>query len=150
MTPAAHSVIRFRVAWLKASMVALTACLATACVNSVEMRPFDHSLGDLSSADRIEVTASGTTVATMTDPDRIRACVAFVERYRTGWVNVWSGAASSTAVVFYSGGKLLGSFGMGPSGINDGSYVRRLSKGEIDELVGLLGVPPPEAAPAGR
>jgi hypothetical protein len=131
-------------------MVGLAACLATACVDSLEMRPFDHSLGDLSSTNRIEVTVSGTTVATITDPDRIRACVAFVERYRTGWVNVWSGVASSRAVVFYAGGKVLNSFGVGPAGINEGSYMRRLSRAELDELVGLLGIPPPEPAPAGR
>jgi hypothetical protein len=150
MTPVSRVGTRPLTAGLKVLMVGLTACLATACMDSLETRPFDHSLGDLSSADRIEVTASGTTVASITDRDKVRAVVAFVERYRTGWINVWSGAASSRAVVFYAGTRVLNSFGVGPSGINDGSYARRLSKAEIDELVGLLGVPPPEAAPAGR
>jgi hypothetical protein len=150
MTPVSRVGTRPLAAGLKALMVGLTACLAAACVDSLEMRPFDHSLGHLSSTDRIEVTASGTTVATITDSDRIRANVAFVERYRTGWINVWSGVASSRAVVFYAGGKVLNSFGVGPAGINDGSYLRRLSKEELGELAGLLGVPPPEVAPARR
>jgi hypothetical protein len=132
-------------------MVGLAACLGTACVDSLEMRPFDHSLGDLSSADRIEVAVAGVTqVATITDGERVRAVVAVVGRYNTGWIDVWSGAGGEHVVTLYSGKKMLNSFGIGPAGINDGSYARRLSKKELDELVNLLGIPPREAAPAGR
>ncbi len=53
-------------------------------------------------------------------------------------------------VTLYSGKKVLNSFGIGPAGINDGSYLRRLSKEELDELVGLLGIPPPEPPPERR
>ena len=151
MTPLARVVIRSRIAWLKVAMVGLTACLATACADSLEMRPIDHDLGDLSSADRIEVAIAGVTpVATITERDRVRAVVAVVERYRTSWIDVWSGVAGEHVVTVYSGKKVLTSFGIGPAGINDGSYLRRLSKAELDELVGLLGIPPPEPPPARR
>src|SRR5688572_22205852 len=93
---------------LGASIVCLLACLAAACTGSGEKPTFSHSLGDLSRADRIEVSVAGVTpVATITDPAKVEAIITFVERYRDGWTDVWSGAGSERIVTLYSGTKAL-------------------------------------------
>lgn len=133
-----------RVARLRASIVCLLACLATACTGSGEKPTFSHSLGDLSSADRVEVTVAGVTpIATITDSSKVKAIITFVERYRDGWTNVWSGAGSERIVTFYAGTTALKFFGVSPRYINDGDYARPLSEAEIAELIGLLGIPWP-------
>ena len=151
MTPTSRLGSRALSARIGVWVVGLAACLVTACNDGAEVGSFKHSLGDLSSADRIEVAVAGVKqVATIADVERVRATVAAVERYSSGWIDVWSGVAGEYVVTFYYRSRPLRSFGFGPAGINDGSYMRRLSKAEFDELAGLLGVSPPQRAPAGR
>lgn len=125
-------------------IVLLLTCLATACTSTHETPTFGHSLGDLSIADRVEISVAGVTpIATITDPSKVKAIVSFVERYRDGWTNVVTGAGSERIVTFYAGAKALKSFGVSPRYINDGTYARPLSEAEIAELIGLLGIPWP-------
>jgi hypothetical protein len=145
MTPACRAGIASRAASLGTWILCLLAwaALATACT-SRETAALRHSLGDLSSADRLEVSVAGVTpVASITDPSKVKAVVAFVERYRDGWRNVWSGAGSERIVTFYAGTKPLKSLGVSPRHINDGDYARPLSEAEIAELIALLGIPWP-------
>lgn len=154
MTPARPTGLPAPAPGLVAWIVCLLALagLATACT-SREAVTFRHSLGDLSSADRLEVTVAGVTpVATITDPSKVKAVVAFVERYPDGWINVWSGAGSERIVTVYAGTTPLKAFGVSPRHINDGDYARPLTDAEVAELIGLLGIawsPPPSAAPGG-
>ena len=133
-----------QVSRLGAWIVLLLTCLAIACTNSHQTPTFGHSLGDLSSVDRVEVSVAGVTpIATIADPSKVKAIVSFVERYRDGWTNVVTGAGSERIVTFYAGGKALKSFGVSPRYVNDGTYARPLSEAEIAELIGLLGIPWP-------
>ena len=94
----------------------------------------DHNLGDLSKVDRVVVSRAGVTpIATITDATKVKAVIAFVERYRTDWRSAWAGAGSERVVTFYAGPEGVKSFGVGPRGINDGTYVRELSDAELRE-----------------
>jgi hypothetical protein len=115
-------------------------------------RPFRHDFGDVSAADRIEVTVEGVTpVRTVTDPQRVAAVAAFIKRRQDGWINVWSGAGGMRYVTFYANNRPLKGFGMSTAGISDGDYARPLSNAETAELASLLQIEwPPATAPPSR
>ena len=76
-------------------IVMAVACLGSGCEAMVK-RQYSHDVGELSNAERIEVTfayrpdpVSGALqlppAITITDPHRVAAAAAFAGRYRNGW-----------------------------------------------------------------
>ena len=132
-------------------LLGLWVCLGTGCQDMWESKPFTHDLGDLGRADRIEVAdAGGKPISQITDLRRVHSVVAFIERYRDGWVDMYNGVGFERGVTFYSGATVLTTVGVGPAGINDGTYLRRLSDNEVKELAGLLDIPPPPERPGAQ
>ena len=115
--------------------------VVTGCASDMESAPFDYSIGDISTTDRIEVRKAGIQpLATITDSERVSAVVAFVSRQKEGWVDIRSGVAGDVVIEFYKGQESLDSVGFGPAGLNDGTYLKRLSTEDVEQLAALLGV----------
>lgn len=138
-----------RTAWTAAWLT--LACLGAGCDRMVN-RQYSRDFGDLSGADRIEVTTSyeeGTLVATIADRQRVAAVAAFAGRYRDGWINALSANPADRYVAFYAGERLLAKIGVAARGLTSGEYFRQLTPAEVAELVNLLGIPwpPPENPP---
>jgi hypothetical protein len=103
--------------------------------------PYRLRFGDLSMADRIEVTSY--KFYTVTDRDMIRKAAAFFERYRDGWTDVMDGGSAPYSMSFYKDGKDIGSFGVGPGFLSVGPSRRYPPETEIAEMVRGLGLPWP-------
>lgn len=73
---------------LSLTAISLVACDYCACGSS----PRRPDFGPLDRAARIEVIWNGTTpLTTTTDPTKVQAARAFIERHRDGWVQSWTG-----------------------------------------------------------
>lgn len=129
------------------------ACLVTGCEAMVS-RQYSHDVGDLSRADRIDVTfelrwnaqsgkLEAPPVARVTYRQRIAKVAAFVGRYRDRWTTILSGSPAWRHLAFHDGDRLLTEIGVFERGITHDSKARLLSPAEVAELVDLLGVPWP-------
>lgn len=129
------------------------ACLGAGCEAMVS-RQYSHDVGDLSRADRIDVTyelrpntqtgkLEAPPVAQVTDRQRIAKIATFVGRYRDGWGTILSGSPAWRHLAFYDGDRLLTEIGVFERGITHDSNGRLLTPAEVAELVDLLGVPWP-------
>lgn len=111
------------------------------CFSPQRRVEFDH----LRSADRIEVFGplhAGTDrVATITDGEKIRHAVTFIERYEDGWIDVWSGpAAPYLSLEFYQSRRSLGHFGIARAHIVAGSLSQKVPPAHIAALAQQLGL----------
>ena len=119
--------------------------LATSACNG----PRAPKFGGLSKADRLELNLSlngfdaAAHLITVTDRSRIDDAAAFFNRYRDGWVNVWSGGSAPMYVGFYTGGENLGTFGVGQRFLSMGTWARYPPEAEIATLARRLGLPWP-------
>ena len=124
-------------------------CLGAGC-EAMVTRQYNHDVGDLSNADRIEVTfayrpdpVSGAlqlpSAVTITDPHRVAAAAAFVSRYSDGWRSALSGSGQTDAA-FYEGERVLGKIQLFSSGITHEGHARTLTPAEVAELVDILGI----------
>lgn len=130
------------------------ACLAAGCEQMVT-RQYSHDVGDLSRADRIEITyesalnpqsgkVDARAVEQVTDRQRIAKVAAFVRRYQDGWTTVLSGSPARH-LAFREGDRRLTEIGVFDLGMTHDGKARALTRAEVAELVGLLGVPwPPQ------
>jgi hypothetical protein len=75
-----------------------------------------------------------------TDKPQIRDAAAFFDRYRDGWINVWSGGSAPLYLEFFKGGDTLASFGVGPSFLSVGTMSRQIPETEITALAMRLGL----------
>ena len=125
------------------------ACLGAGC-EAMVTRQYSHDVGELSNADRIEVTFAYRPdpvsaalqlppAVTVADPHRVAAAAAFASRYRDGWRNALSGSGQTDAA-FYQGERLLGKIQLFSSGITHEGHVRSLTPAEVAELVDILGI----------
>jgi hypothetical protein len=147
-------------AWLRrlnhAGASLTLACLVAGC--DVQTGPYTRDMGDLSGADRIEVSIDGTTpVATIRDRQTVDAVADFVSHRRDNWINPLSGTGTERYFTFHAGGRRLARIGIGGSeGLADGGFlsdgdgfVRQLDAAEFRQLIALLDLPwpPPEEKP---
>jgi hypothetical protein len=136
------------------------ACLGAGCEEMVS-RQYSHDVGDLSRADRIDVSyelgwnprsgkLEAPPVARVTDRQRIAKVAAFIGRYRDGWNIVVSSSPEWRLLAFHDGDRLLTKIGVYDRGITHDGKARALTPAEVAELVDLLGVPwPPQKSPQG-
>ncbi len=125
------------------------ACAGAGC-EAMVTRQYSHDVGELSNADRIEVTfayrpdpVSGALqlppTVTITDPHRVAAAAGIAGRYRDGWRSALSGSPPTDAA-FYQGERLLGNIQLFSSGITHEGHARSLTPAEVAELVDMLGI----------
>src|SRR5262245_2843619 len=95
---------------------------------------------DLRQADRIEVVGTASqVVATIGDPQRIRAATEFIERYHDGWIDYWSGPRAPLLVLqFFKGSRPLGHYGLSGSYLVRGSLSRDTPSADIEALAKTL------------
>ena len=117
------------------------ACLVTGCEAMVS-RQYSHDVGDLSRADRIDVTFKlrwnaqsgkfeGPPAARVTDRQRIAKVAAFVGRYRDGWNTILSGSPASHHLAFHDGDRLLAEIGVWERGVTHESKARLMTLAEV-------------------
>lgn len=127
---------------LSASIISVS-CLTGCQLGSCWTHPRNVEFGQLRSADRIDVngTASRGRIATIADPDRIRAAAEFIQQYEDGWIDVWTGPRAPMLILeFYQGDRSLGHFGFAQTYLVAGSLSRDAPPDEIRALVRRLGL----------
>ena len=101
----------------------------------------------LQETERVEVKADGggTTLATITEPAKVDALVAFVNSRREGWGTPWAGVPVPRVDAYFYGAKFQGSFGAGPGFFETqragGFWSRDAADDEVAEFARLAGVP---------
>jgi hypothetical protein len=101
--------------------------------------------GALQNADRIEVRdTSAAVLKTLSDAAQVQAAATFIGRRETGWKDPLSGPLIPHIVLmFYSGTRFLGGFGVGNSYIvsyppKDGFWSRDVPAEEVKRLLFAL------------
>jgi hypothetical protein len=117
-----------------------------ACKGHAPTKTLEFS--NLHSADRVEVTAPfDRKVAVLNQRQQINAAADFIQRYRDGWNDVWTGPVAPMLILqFYRGEQAVGGFGISTSYLVAGSLSRNASQQEIASLATRLGLqwPPRE------
>jgi hypothetical protein len=129
--------------------ISLTAlfCVSVLLSQSCALHRHRIDFGALQSADRIEVRdTSAAVLKTLTDPAQVQAATTFIRQRETGWKDPLTGPVIPRIVLmFYSGTRFLGGFGVGDSSIvsyppKDGFWSRDVPEEEIKKLLLTLDV----------
>jgi len=132
---------RVLLVWLCAAAVSLSGCGLSSCGGP---HPKRIDFGDLGAADRIEVIAvwdGSRKEAIITDRATIQRTVTFIEHYRDGWIDVWSGPAAPWVLLdFWAGDRHVGDFGLAESRVVTGSLSQPTDPQEIARLARDLGI----------
>jgi len=112
-------------------------------------------LNDAEQANRVVVMGGvgGTQkLATIDDPSKVQAAVAFLKQHPDGWRESWNaGGGGEFNLMLYRGDHLLGMFGLTPSVTPDGKrsrtslvsvggVIQRIDTSEVDALAHHLGL----------
>jgi hypothetical protein len=121
--------------------VMLAIVLGNACDLAGPGPPHRQEFGNLSTADRIELSISRAEgLRYVTDRAEIRRAAAFFERYREGWVTMPSGGGAPVFLRFLRAGEDIGTFGVAPGALSVGSSTRYVPDDEIAEMIRGLGI----------
>lgn len=126
---------------MRASATATVALACAACAPAPPPMPL------LQGTERVEVKADGggTTLATITEPAKVDALVAFVNARREGWGTPWAGVPVPRVRADFYGAKFQGHFGAGPGFFETqragGFWSRDADDDEIAVFARLAGVP---------
>jgi hypothetical protein len=123
-------------AWLGSAALGVSSCGGP--------HPKHLDFGDLRAADRIEVVAvwdGNRKDAPITDRAKIDRAARFIERYRDGWIDVWSGPRAPWVLLDFSvGDRHVGDFGLGGHYLVAGFLSRDVDPEEIARFARDLGL----------
>jgi hypothetical protein len=125
----------------------LLATLSIACSSSA-MSCGRRSIATekLEGADRIDVIVHNEKISTISEPQKIRDTLAFIRKYRDGWVEPLAGPTGALLrFSFFENDRFLGEFGLGWNYIASGGLSRSAPESEINDLAHRLNLqwPPP-------
>ena len=126
---------------LMCSTVAATAVLVPTCRGSNQATQ-NVDFGNLRLANKIDVRAPpNKPVGLVTDRAKIQRAADYIERHRTGWVDVWSGPRAPELMFnFYKGDQFVGGFGISTTYLVTGSLSQTVPADEIAALAKDLGL----------
>jgi hypothetical protein len=100
--------------------------------------------GELSATDRIVVEGSGrSVVATVTDPQKVRRAVEFIQARPDGWAESWRGPkAGYYNLLFYKKEHAIAVCGLAPNYIVWGGVgpSRDVAPSDVESLMSALGI----------
>lgn len=126
--------------FIRQAFVVIATLVTLSCQRESPTRTVEFA--NLRSADRIEVRAPfDRGVAVLTHREQIESAADFIERHRSGWIDVWTGPRAPMLMLnFYRGEQYLGGYGISTSYLVAGSLSQDAPKDEIASLAKRLGL----------